>query len=290
MEQTDEGHRACFLKRYEHKEDYIREVAGIRLAQEIADNDDRFFAARILLTNDEQNVVVTSELKGESLDSIFKSAYRRDKNFFRSASPRNLAKKRLNVMLQWLGELNKRVFPADGLARDHSIVSIRDRIITRLDYLFSDAHVISKHDHAIGVRFSESVAADHEGDQPERLQFGDPTFGNFIFQGDRLGVIDFEEIGPSSLSIDTLCIGYWLDRASERWQYWDCAELREICGVGLIPDQVRLFFALQLAVNRCVTYCQMSGPGGPSSGDFRYGAKLFQQCISGIEQSLRLET
>ena len=119
-------------------------------------------------------------------------------------------------------------------------------------------------------------------DVKAKLQFGDTTFKNFICQGDQLGIIDFEELGTSTIPLDLLCLEYWLGRASQSWKYWDCSELTNLISPTTINWEIKLLYAIQLAANRCMVARNQSLSKSQTQAGLRLGLKLLRQAIQRI--------
>jgi thiamine kinase-like enzyme len=84
---------------------------------------------------------------------------------------------------------------------------------------------------------------------PRKLVFGDVALGNFFFDGDRIGRIDFEDMGMGPPFLDTLLVRYHLELINSRLLYKNCSQLLEILAVSNLFPAYQLIYRLGFALS-----------------------------------------
>ncbi|MEO2036928.1 MAG: hypothetical protein ABGZ35_33045, partial [Planctomycetaceae bacterium] len=121
-----------FAKLWHDKNEFARELCGLRLGEELARAHSSFMAARVVYADDLDLILVTEQMAGTPLSEMFAAAYRIDKNPVRAPGPRTTVRQAIALLLVWLKEFHK-LAAADFVAvYDHSIQGVRQRINDKL--------------------------------------------------------------------------------------------------------------------------------------------------------------
>lgn len=236
-----------------------REVNGLQLAVETARGTSRFMSAELILADDVRRVIVTKSLPGQSYAEILRSAYRLDKNPLGRRRSLELVTHCTSLIVDWFDTFSqRRVLPQDELL-DHSLVGVMDRINNKLDDLCT-LKLPSLHSHLNAIR-------DYSAEWISRVAvrngavLGDASPTNFVFDGTRLGVIDFEDFGFGDPGRDHFVLDYHLQRLSRHWGYRSCSSLRQQL-MSVSPFKSKIFqleFFLDHVANSCQGCCRPEG-------------------------------
>jgi hypothetical protein len=95
---------------------------------------------------------------------------------------------------------------------DHSFAGITRRINQKLD----QAHCGTKFGQMLGINRRLEIP---KSSAKHCLLFGDVSMGNFFFDGNRIGAIDFEDVGFGPQIRDYEVLRYWLNRTFANFYY-----------------------------------------------------------------------
>lgn len=222
--------RTRYLKISHDINTFKRELFGHKLAEQIASHDNRFTYAPVIYSDRNLKAFITEQICGSPLTNIFRSAYRIDKCFFAKNSQDESFRTAFELLLEWLTLLRGCNLGDQSIHRDHSLFEIKQRIKNRLartiktkplrDYIDFD---VEKY---LRVEMEESTSS---------LQFGDLTLGNFFFDGEKIGAIDFEDLGSGYRNRDFTQLEMELDRPISSLMYRSDENLQQLMG-SLVPE------------------------------------------------------
>ncbi len=191
--------RKWFMKFCDDLTTFQRETQGLRWAEELASQDDRFMSASIVYSDKKEKVFATEGLPGLTLLDLCKSTFRIDRNPFGKETLKANTRLAVQRLCDWLGQLHRIQLSDTSCLYDHSVSAVSKRVQRKLKknvngYSISDLVGIS------------SVEPSNLLGTSNALIFGDVTLGNFFFDGEKIGAIDFEDlgVGPPSRDFKTL--------------------------------------------------------------------------------------
>ena len=283
-------HECLFAKFWASPADYDREVIGLRLAGEMAQEDATFMAADLVLADKARGVVVTRQIPGRSFAEVVKAAYRIDRNPFRRQEAIAAATEALTRILRWLQTLHQRcVSPAESL-RDHSLGNICGHIEKKLELFSSRNSPIPPKLLEAAKSLYVSLDATIDSGQPTALMFGDVSFGNFFVDGMRVGAIDFEDLGYGVMGQDEFTLDWWMAEASRRWKYWQCRELRNLVDISGVHGRRASLYMLKYALDRFPAPCLKGRPRASKDAMASLLYVLNRECHQGFvstQQAIR---
>jgi hypothetical protein len=231
---------------------YRREHHGLDISRQLADRYEWITAPELVYTNEAQGVLITTALPGVGVGRVFRAAFRMDRNPFRRDAPIEAALGALSQVLQWLGEFHQMPVTCREVLFDHSTTRRRDRIFGKLTRGIE--HGVLEVAGPTLERFREldvSVST-----APAQLISGDATLGNFLWDGQRIGRVDFEDLGFGAPARDYSEIRQGLEAAGNRPWYWgvDRAMTLVPTSTGRVEDAL---YRLEWTLDR-------HWPGGPA--------------------------
>lgn len=194
-----------------------REASGYRLAELMAKEDDRFIAADVVAVDEEQRLLVTKQVPGSPVVEWLKAGYRIDKNPLKKRGPRNVASDALGLVCDWLRALQARSPEDCQELCDHNVRSIGERINLVLNRPY--------HGVTCGELLNLADLPTLSDVQDVTLIFGDCTLGNFYSDGERIGAIDFEDVGIGPTVRDFSNLRDGIEDALENLYYFTDAKL-----------------------------------------------------------------
>jgi aminoglycoside phosphotransferase (APT) family kinase protein len=204
-----------FVKIMKSPRYYQRERHGLEVSQRLARQHDWITAPELVYTNEGQGALITSALPGVGVGRLLRSAFRRDRNPFRRTAPIEEMLRAFSQVLRWLAELHRVPVTCSTLLFDHSITSMRDRILRKLNRAVE--HGLLELNDCVLQRFRELQVS---ASQPEHLISGDATLGNFLWDGQRIGRVDFEDLGVGAPARDYSEIRQGLEAVGHNRWYW----------------------------------------------------------------------
>lgn len=206
IETGDQG--TMYVKIHRDDEAFERERFGLALAAAIAAADDRFDAARCLQIDRSLGVLITAELPGTPVSELIRDAYRIDRNPLRRSAPRRLAEKAVHAVLCWIEAFHRQSAAAAPRLHDHSRTGIIERVNRKLQQPCGN----NTFARAVAVSAFSLPPAQH-APATLTMQFGDPSLENFRFDGQRIGAVDFEDVGVGIGERDSIILRNRLARA-----------------------------------------------------------------------------
>lgn len=164
----------------------------------------------------DRRAIVTRALPGTDVDTLLRRALRIDKNPLRRRPPREQLTAALKAIVRWLSRFHAAGPEKEGTLYDHTPAAVRIRIEDKLKRAI-EQELLAVDEAALDAL--REVKMPVEADRI-RLLCGDATLGNFFWDGDRIGRIDFEDLGFGLPARDFFELGHCLDRASANRWYW----------------------------------------------------------------------
>jgi hypothetical protein len=214
------GERTIYAKQAYGQRHYSRELYGLKLGARLAEAHPWITAAEFLYGDSEKHIIVTGAISGSGLGAIMRSAFRIDRNPFHRAGPIAAFKEGLDLALNWLRAFHSLPFESESFLFDHTAGNVRDRLVTKLEraitagYLSIDSGTI---------RRLQSISIPRPT-APPTLISGDASIGNFIWDGMRIGRIDFEDIGFGSPAREFAEVRADLTAVKPKPWYWSTQE------------------------------------------------------------------
>jgi aminoglycoside phosphotransferase len=208
-----------FVKIMKEPRYYQRERHGLEASQQLATQHDWITAPELVHASEEQGTLITTALPGVGVGRLLRSAFRMDRNPFRQNAPIEEFLGALSFVLQWLAELHRMPVTCKGLLFDHSATRRRERILVKLNRALE--HGVLEVDEQALQRFRQLDVAVPE--PASHLICGDATLGNFLWDGQRqrIGRVDFEDLGFGAPSRDFSEIRQGLEVAGRQPWYWN---------------------------------------------------------------------
>jgi hypothetical protein len=254
-----------FAKFWNSQRLFRREVFGLQMMQRLASTSSYMAAAEVIHTDEERGLIVTSNLEGKSLFNILKYAFRIDRYLYNSRNNVNKYIEKtfecLQLLMNFISEFqNQSICSLDQKIDfvSHDIKSVINRINKKLDIIFSDTHFSQER---IFCQFPKFVQLSKEKPVfPSHLVHGDLSPGNIIFDGTRIGVIDFEDLGIGPYFRDVLWIVYTLNPNNRRLLYNSCTRIIEFLKLYNDLPVYQLVYKLDFSLTRLLSLKQSRSP------------------------------
>jgi aminoglycoside phosphotransferase len=195
---------------------YARERYGLDISQQLAAQDERIAAPSVLYTNDAIGAIVASAVQGVRLDDLLKAGFRIDHNPLRSDRPMQAFVNSVAQARHWLEALHSLPVARKEILFDHTCAHMRDRILTKLQRAV-EARLLYLEPQVLRGFGSMEVQA---LDSVERLICGDASLGNFLWDGERISRVDFEDLGFGAPARDYAEIRAGFQSTDQRFWYW----------------------------------------------------------------------
>jgi aminoglycoside phosphotransferase (APT) family kinase protein len=238
------GKQRLFVKIMRDSRYYRRERHGLEVSQQLARNHEWMAAPELVHTDETQGALITTSLPGTGVRKVLREAFRVDLNPFRRADRMDSALRGFAYVLRWLAQFHQMPVTCRELLFDHSHLRVRDRVLEKLRRGI-EYGVLSVNDDVL-TRFVELELAPR---QPERLLCGDATIGNFLWDGTRIGRVDFEDLGFGAPGRDYSEIRQGLELLARKPWYWSVDR-----AIELLPRSSRLvedtLYRLESVVDR----------------------------------------
>lgn len=236
--------QTIYVKWTNHREHFDREVLGLQAAHELAEEHSWVAAAESLYVNPDMGVVVTSGLRGAKLSTHMRNAYRVDRNPLRRTRSLEMFRGGLQAAIDWLGLFHDCSVLAEPFLYDHTVRGSWRRLIWKLERT-TDRPCAPDRD--LVLQFIESEPPNHMG--RTSLVCGDAGIGNFLWDGEHIGRIDFEDLGFGLPARDFVEVREDLAAVIRKPWYWSTQ--RAIDSVPLPGEEPEhLVYALEWAVDR----------------------------------------
>lgn len=195
---------------------YQRERHGLEISQRLARQHDWINAPELIYTSEPEGALITSALPGVGVGRLLRSAFRVDRNPVRRTAPIEELARALSHVLRWLAALHREPVTCRELLFDHSCAHTRDRVLGKLERAVE--HGVLELNDGVLHRFRE---LDVSASRPEHLICGDATLGNFLWDGQRIGRVDFEDFGFGAPARDYSEIRQGLEAVGRKPWYWN---------------------------------------------------------------------
>lgn len=217
----DERGEVFFAKRWKEPIAFQRELMGYKLALDLAEKIPVFMAADVMVADRQSGFIVTSGMKGKTASDLFREALRFDKNPVRRRDVIEEARRSIHSIVSWLKAFHLLAVDTDNVLYDHGPEEIVSRLNRKLRQAKGGA--------------SMGALLDIDGDLPlpefsvdVGLIFGDATLGNFFFDGERVGAVDFEDVGVGPIQRDFSVLSDSIRGAMEGTLYYRDRKLLEL--------------------------------------------------------------
>jgi aminoglycoside phosphotransferase (APT) family kinase protein len=224
------GKQELFIKIMHDPRYYRRERHGLEVSQQLASNHEWMAAPELVYTDETEGALITTSLPGTGVRRVLQPAFRVDRNPLRRAAPMDHAFRGFAYGLRWLAHLHQVPVTCRELLFDHSSLRVKDRVLEKLRRGIEYGVLSVTED--ILARFAELELAAPQ--QPERLLCGDATIGNFLWDGRRIGRVDFEDPGFGGPDRDYSEIRQGLELVARKPWYWSVDR-----AVALLPKSTR---------------------------------------------------
>jgi len=246
--QQKRGDSPTYYAKYWNSKDYFqRELLGLRLMQNLAAQNDWIMAAEVEYISEPEGLIVTKQLSGCSFRHILESAFRVDKILSFGRAGENKAAVCLHTILDLLDLLHDQHVNNPLLLEDHGIDATMRRINRNLSRVHSIPDLSSQV--YIGQLPKAIQICDQVDDLAKHLLFGDPSPDNIFFDGNRIGLIDFEDLGTGPSFRDSLLLHYHLELTSNRLQYDNISQLLSIIKYSHCLPIYRLIYMLDFTLS-----------------------------------------
>lgn len=224
---ADRGSEMFYVKIVRERSWYDREVRGLKIAGVLAERHDWITAPPLLYQDAERLAIVIGAIPGESGTSLIRRAYRMDKNPLRRRKAITPFLDGVRHAVEWLRLLHAHEYEEfEGLV-DHRASSVAQRVVRKLERAVR-ATSLSIDSGKID-RLGSLGSAYPRG--PASLICGDASLGNFFWDGERIGRIDFEDLGVGPAGRDFNTIRLYVSRITDLPWYWSDDEVESI-----VPD------------------------------------------------------
>lgn len=234
-----------FVKIMRDSRYYRRERHGLEVSRQLAKDHEWMVAPELVYADETQGALITTALPGTGFGRLLRAGFRMDRNPLRRAALMEHALRGLSHAIRWLAQLHQVPVTCRKLLFDHSISRVRDRVVGKLRRGI---------EHGV-LSVSEEVLARlaalqlDKPTQPERLLCGDATLGNFLWDGRRIGRVDFEDMGFGAPDRDYSEIKQGLEIVVRKRWYWSVDR-----AIALLPRSNRpqedTLYRLEWALDR----------------------------------------
>jgi hypothetical protein len=233
---------AVFVKVTTDEGFYHRELSGIKTTQVLAAAHDWISPCELVFAEESSGVVMTKSIPGQNLAKLFRSAFRISRNPLRRAAPIAEFLAAMESMLMWLHHLHSLPLVKNDNLYDHTIQGVGKRVAVKL----SRAAGTCGWPADLSQLYTPSTS--DPATSQTRLVTGDANFGNFVWDGHRIGRVDFEHFGWGSPHRDFVEVAQALEAARRKWGYWS----PDVASALLpdIPDFESTLHALEWTLDR----------------------------------------
>lgn len=250
------GDTVAYLKFATDPRWYSRELHGYGVASQMSQDSEGLISANVLFACRARQCFATSPIDGTPVSELFKSAYRFDKNPLRRNAKTMVARNAISGIVEWLHQLHQQSVLAEGDLYDHrpSNVTLRVQRLLRTQPVQHDCR---KLDDIVGVNADDIPFLPDEGNSG-KIIFGDVTLGNFFWCGNRIGAIDFEDIGIGDADRDFITLRSEILRPMKRFYYFNDPVLQKAIPLPARSYQA-VVYELEHLLHDCIQECQTRG-------------------------------
>jgi thiamine kinase-like enzyme len=246
----------CYAKWWPSPEMFQRELEGLRIVNALAARHDWIMAAPIIVADETTGVIVVDEIRGASGAELISRPLRRLRPSMNTAARQRDAVNCLAMIRRFLEELHRVNVPHSRHLASHAPAAVLARVNRLADGLREDASVAHL---AVWKVFPLSLQDLRITDEPELcVLHGDASPGNFLVDGSRLGILDFEDLGVGPACRDLLWTEYCLERFDAMWHYRTAADLRRVISQPSIDPGLRLLYRLEFLLLHVLTITMRS--------------------------------
>jgi aminoglycoside phosphotransferase len=210
------GQHRVFVKLAESTEYFRRECYGLHISQEMAHRNHWIVAPEIVYADAAQHAIIMTALPGEDVAQVMRLAFRMDHNPLRRTEAINGFLAALDHVVRWLSILHQFPFALANDLFDHSATRVRDRVLSKTRRAVQSKLLPADFE----VLLTPVAALALPKDTPLGLITGDATLGNFLWDGRRIGRIDFEDLGLGDITREHTEVRQSLSMAGAKPWYW----------------------------------------------------------------------
>jgi hypothetical protein len=233
----------CYAKWWPSTEMFQRELEGLRIVNALAARHDWIIAAPIIAADETTGVIVVDEIRGTSAAEVISRPLRRFRSSMNTPARQRDAVNCVAMIRRFLELLHRVDVPQSRYLANHgpaTVVARVNRLAQRLGAHASLAHL------AVWAAFPLTLQDLHIADEPQLcVLHGDASPGNFLVDGSRLGILDFEDLGVGPADRDFIWLDYCLERFDWMWHYRTAQDLRRLISEPPIDPGLRLLCRLE---------------------------------------------
>ncbi len=286
--QHNHSETPCFFAKFWSKPlCYERELFGLEVINRLAAIYPWLMPIELVKAERDHGLILIEGLTGDFLEDLLKRALRIDRNPFRRHAARKLVASCLRLLFDFVHLLQQQPAVKDQVLLDHSPHGIWTRIEEKTAQLrpfkFSFMPLLEQ------VLACRARTADWPAET--KLIHGDLTPGNLVFDGSRLGIIDFEDMGAGPSFVDFLVISSALEQIRGKWHYYSAEDILSSIPSRGVPYGILALYKLERALNSmAATCCPSMRTGFWSSmmsaiGSYHQNRGLKKLCRSILQES-----
>ena len=216
----------CYAKWWPSTEMFHRELEGLRIVNTLAARHDWIMAAPIIVADETTGVIVVQEIRGTSAAELISRPLRRLRSSMNTPARQRDAVNCLAMIGRFLEQLHRVDVPHSGHLASHGPAAVVARVNRLADCLREHASLGHL---AVWTAFPLSLQDFHIADEPQLcVLHGDTSLVNFLGDGSRLGILDFEDFGVGPACRDWLWLDYCLEQYDWMWHYRTAQNLRRV--------------------------------------------------------------
>lgn len=246
----------CYAKWWPSPDMFQRELEGLHIVNALAARHDWIMAAPIIVADETTGVIVVDEIRGTSGAEVISRPLRRLRSPMHAPGRQRDAVNCLAMIGRFLEQLHRVDVPHSRHLASHgpaAVVARVNRLAGHLREHASLAHL------DVWAAFPLSLRDFHIADEPQVcLLHGDTSPGNFLVDGARLGILDFEDLGVGPACRDWLWIDYCLERYDWMWHYRTAQGLRRLISEPPIDPGLRRLYRLEFLLLHLMTIATRS--------------------------------
>ena len=246
----------CYAKWWPSTEMFHRELEGLRIVNTLAAGHDWITAAPIIVADATTGVIVVHEIRGVSGEELISRPLRRFCPSMNTPARQLEAVNCLTMIRRFLEQLHRVNVPHSRHLANHGPAAVVARVNTLADRLRQHASLAHL---AMWTAFPVSLQDFRIADEPQLcVLHGDTSLRNFLVDGSRLGILDFEDLGVGPACRDLLWIDYCLKRYDWMWHYRTAQGLRRLMSQPPIDPGVRLLYRLEFLLLHLIAIAMRS--------------------------------
>lgn len=229
----------CYAKWSPSTDLFQRELEGLRIVNALAARHDWILGAPIIAADETTGVIVVHEVRGVSAAEVISQPLRRFRSSMNTAVRQSDAMNCLRVIGQFLEQLHRFSLPRSSHLANHAPAAV----VARINRLADD---VRRHESLAHLRIWTGFPISLRdfiiaAEPPLCVLHGDTSPGNFLVEGSRLGILDFEDLGIGPACRDWLWLDYCLERYDSMWHYRSANDLRRMIAQRIDPGLRSLY-------------------------------------------------